>query len=153
MQKLWIYSRHLLTPLKIQSTKPSFALLKHKPFFPKLELNIVVKSTVNQSRNQRISLALTVQFFYIIYNSKNFPRLFLANFSWYIYMQWNFIIKLWALQDVSTKRCILCNSSFTNVSEHVTSSFTENLKVRLVEYYHLLTQCLFVRWVVWYVPT
>lgn len=27
-----------------------------------------------------------MQFFYIIYNSKNFLRLFLANFSWYIYI-------------------------------------------------------------------
>lgn len=32
----------------LQTTKSSFALLKQRPLFPKLEMNIVVKSTVHK---------------------------------------------------------------------------------------------------------
>lgn len=41
-----------------------------------------------------------------------------------------FVAKLWTLQDIPPETCLLCNSPFTNVFEHVTTSCADTLLLR-----------------------
>lgn len=103
-------------------------------FPPKPEWKIIVKASVLEyhlhSRRQRMISDPDFMLFNIINAGKPPIALWTIPRNIHEVELCKFIVKLWTLQDIPPETCLLCNSSFTNVFEHVTTSCAETLLLR-----------------------